>query len=54
MIPNDEREKRNAACRECDMRKTYAKMFDVHFDWRDCPYDCQNNLSLGKDGESDV
>lgn len=44
MAQNDEREKRNAVCRECDTRKAYAKMFDVHFDWRDCPYDCPNDF----------
>ena len=27
-------------CENCEMRKYYAKMFDVHFGWADCPYEC--------------
>ena len=28
-------------CENCKVRKTYAKYFDAHFDWRDCPYECE-------------
>ena len=28
-------------CENCSIRKQYAKCFDVHFDWRDCPYACE-------------
>lgn len=25
-------------CKNCKLRKYYAKVFDVHFDYRDCPF----------------
>ena len=53
MNPRNDADRRNAICKECDRRKISAGAFDVHFDWRDCPYDCPNNLSLEKDGERD-
>ena len=28
-------------CENCRTRKAYAKVFDAHFDWRDCPYECE-------------
>lgn len=28
-------------CENCLIRKQYAKYFDAHFDWRDCPYTCE-------------
>lgn len=28
-------------CENCKARKAYAKVFDAHFDWRDCPYECE-------------
>ena len=28
-------------CENCEIRKQYAKCFDSHFDWRDCPYACE-------------
>ncbi len=28
-------------CDNCEIRKGYAIMFDVHFDWADCPYKCE-------------
>ena len=31
-------------CENCEIRKQYAKCFDVHFDWRDCPYDGESNF----------
>lgn len=27
-------------CDECDTRRTYALMFDVHISGEDCPYEC--------------
>lgn len=28
-------------CGNCSIRKLCAKCFDAHFDWRDCPYECE-------------
>ena len=30
-------------CKNCPIRKSYARSFDMHFDWIDCPYDCPND-----------
>lgn len=30
-------------CRKCQIRKDFARAFDAHFDWIDCPYDCPND-----------
>ena len=27
-------------CKDCEIRKYYAKMFDIHFDDKDCPCKC--------------
>ena len=27
-------------CKECAVRKFYAKTFDIHFDEKDCWYNC--------------
>lgn len=43
-IPVSMRKARNETCQKCGYRKSYAKAFDVHFDWIDCPYDCENDL----------
>ena len=42
-IPASMRKARNEECQNCGYRKSYAKAFDVHFDWIDCPYDCEND-----------
>ena len=34
-----EREKPN--CESCDIRKYFAKSYDIHFDERDCPIKCE-------------
>ena len=28
-------------CKECEIRKYYAKAFDIHFDIKDCPCECK-------------
>jgi hypothetical protein len=28
-------------CADCDTRRTYALMFDIHIDGEDCPYECE-------------
>ena len=43
-IPPEMRKERNEKCRKCTTRKFYAKMFDMHFDWVDCPYDCEHDI----------
>lgn len=30
-------------CKKCQIRKDYARAFDMHFDWIDCPYNCEND-----------
>lgn len=42
-IPESMRKARNEKCKQCAFRKSYAKAFDIHFDWIDCPYDCEND-----------
>ena len=42
-IPASIRKARNEKCQKCGYRKSYAKAFDMHFDWIDCPYDCEND-----------
>lgn len=27
-------------CKDCELRKYYAKAFDMHFDEKDCPCNC--------------
>ena len=29
------------ACEKCSIREHYAKRYKAHFDWRDCPYECE-------------
>lgn len=28
-------------CADCDTRRTYALMFDIHISGEDCPYECE-------------
>lgn len=28
-------------CKDCSIRKDYAKLFDAHIDGDDCPYECE-------------
>lgn len=28
-------------CKDCPIRKYYAKVFDIHFDYKDCPCKCE-------------
>lgn len=27
-------------CKDCELRKYYARVFDMHFDYMDCPFKC--------------
>lgn len=42
-IPKTILKERHGKCSQCELRKSYAKTFDMHFDWLDCPYDCEND-----------
>ena len=48
MIPDDVRKVHSQKCRDCDKRKYYARAFDIHFDWLDCFYDCENDYEHWK------
>ena len=43
-IPQEVRDKHNEVCEKCKTRELYAKYTDMHFDWLDCPYDCENDF----------
>lgn len=51
MIPEEVREQHWKVCKECGIRKDYARM-DFHFDWLDCPYECEIDYEHWK-GEQD-
>ena len=42
MIPDDIRKEHTERCRNCKIRKSYAKN-SFYFDWRNCPFDCEND-----------
>ena len=44
MIPQEIREKRNKICSECKKRDFIARVFDMHIDWVNCPYNCENDF----------
>lgn len=48
MIPDDVRKAHAQKCRDCVERKFYAWTCDVHFDWLDCFYDCENDYEHWK------
>ena len=31
---------KNKICQRCKRRKFLARAYDQHFDWRDCPLEC--------------
>lgn len=35
-------------CEHCDLRRLYSTACDSHFDWRDCPYECDYAKSMRK------
>lgn len=51
MIPDNVRKEHAEKCRDCPERKFIAKLVDAHFDWIDCPYDCENDYEHWKEGE---
>ena len=34
-------ERKKPNCESCELRKYYAKSYDIHFDGRDCPIKCK-------------
>ena len=34
------------ACDTCTVREVYAKVFDMHFDERDCPYKSEQCVEI--------
>ena len=36
-------EEHRAICKDCPDRKYFAKVFDMHFYWTDCWFDCEND-----------
>lgn len=51
---NEEAKQKHFAIREkCELRKKIANMVDAHFDWIDCPYDCENDYEHWR-GEEDA
>ena len=41
-------------CAECEVRKTYAKLFDVHFFGEDCPQRCEEYEAWCKECDEDT
>lgn len=42
-MSEEERQKRTAKCKQCGIRQEASKTRDILFDWRDCPYNCEND-----------
>ena len=42
-MSEEERHRRFAVCRRCKIRQEAGKTRDMLFDWRDCPYSCEND-----------
>lgn len=42
-VPYHVHEEHMAVCRRCWMRRYAETGFDMHFDWLDCMYDCEND-----------
>ena len=43
MIPDDVSKKHIERCNRCKIRAVIARTVDMHFDWLDCPYECDND-----------
>lgn len=43
-ISEAEYKEKMSICEKCKTRKWYAKFADAHFDFIDCPYDCENDI----------
>ena len=56
MIPDDVSKKHMERCNRCKIRAVIARTIDLHFDWLDCPYECDNDyehyIAADKDGEA--
>ena len=53
MIPNEVREEHEAVSKKCKICKQIARLADAHFDWLDCPYDCENDFEHWTEGEKE-
>ncbi len=51
-IPNEVREEHDVVCKKCKIRKRIVRLVDTHFDWLDCPYDCENDYEHWKAEET--
>lgn len=36
-------------CHRCKRRKYFARVYDAHFDWRDCPLKCHKKCKMKGD-----
>lgn len=52
-IPEAVRREHMAVCEKCPIHKGYAKKFDIHFDWIDCPFVCKNDYETWKKERED-
>ena len=43
-IPEEVRKEHYEKCKACPERKYFAKLVDMHFDWLDCWFDCENDF----------
>ena len=43
-IPERDLNEMRHRCQICHVPKQYAKLFDIHIDFMDCPYDCVNDI----------
>lgn len=50
-IPDKIRREHWAICKKCEIRIGYAIAFDLHFDWLDCPYVCDNDYEHWKEAQ---
>lgn len=54
MIPDYVSKKHMERCNRCKIRAVFARTLDMHFDWLDCPYECDNDyehyIVADKDG----
>ena len=41
-------------CTDCPVRKTYARLFDVHVSGKDCPNECDRYRTWEKEHEEDT
>jgi hypothetical protein len=42
-VPEEVSREHMEKCNKCPKRKFAARVYDMHFDWLDCWYDCPND-----------